>query len=326
MGKTALIVGVSGQDGAFLAKLLIDKGYSVFGTSRDAQTSSFQNLKRLGIRDLVATVSTSPGDFYSVLCTLDRVKPDEVYNLSGQSSVGFSFEQPMETFTSVAIANLVWLEALRFIGGKIKYYYAGSSECFGHSDIPSTEETRFNPRSPYAVAKAAAFWQVANYRESYNLYASSGILFNHESPLRPERFVTQKIVRTACRIASGSNEVLQLGNIEVTRDWGWAPEYVDAMWRILQADSPGDYVVATGYACTLRDFVDYVFLALDLDWKRHVQINPGLMRPSDISVSRGCADKAARDLDWRALYTAPHVAKMLVQAEIERLASERTSE
>lgn len=321
MGKVALIVGISGQDGAYLANLLLSKGYSVFGASRDAQASSFNNLRTLGIIDSVVTLSSSPGDFHSVLCTLKKVNPTEVYNLSGQSSVGLSFEQPMETFRSVAIANLVWLEAIRFTGENIKYYNAGSSECFGNTEKPADEKTPFNPRSPYAVAKAAAFWQVVNYRESYNLHASSGILYNHESPLRPERFVTQKIVRAACRIALGSPETLQLGNINVTRDWGWAPEYVEAMWSILQNDSPGDYVVATGYSCTLRDFVEYVFSALSLDWEKHVQINDAFMRPSDIVISRGCADKASRELKWKAHYTAPDVARFLVEAESKRLHS-----
>lgn len=321
MGKTALIVGVSGQDGAYLAKLLLSKGYSVFGASRDAQASSFTNLRLLGIKEHVITISSSPGDFHSVISTLNKVCPNEVYNLSGQSSVGLSFEQPMETFRSVAIANLVWLEAIRFTGKKIKYYNAGSSECFGNTERPADESTSFNPRSPYAVAKAAAFWQVVNYRESYNLHASSGILYNHESPLRPERFVTQKIVRAACRIAQGSSEILQLGNINVTRDWGWAPEYVEAMWRILQNESPGDYVVATGSSYTLRDFVNYVFSALNLNWENHVQISNGFMRPSDIVTSRGCADKASRELNWKAIYTAPDVAKLLVEAENKRLNS-----
>ena len=223
--KTALICGVSGQDGAYLARLLLDKGYQVFGGSRDAQMTSFANLTRLGIRNDVRTVSISINDFRSVLQTLLKVKPDEVYNLAGQSSVGLSFEQPVETLDSISIGTLNLLEAIRFSQLPIKFYNAGSSECFGDTgSIAADENTPFRPRSPYGVAKAAAFWQVANYREAYQLHASTGILFNHESPLRPERFVTQKIVAAACQIANGSKEILTLGNINIARDWGWAPD------------------------------------------------------------------------------------------------------
>lgn len=239
-------MGVSGQDGTYLAQFLLNMNYQIFGTSRDAQVSSFSNLHKLGIRDDVQILSANPVDFRSVLDVLTHTAPDEVYNLAGQSSVGLSFEQPMDTFTSIGIANLTLLEAIRFVGKNIRYYNASSGECFGNTTMPATEATPFNPRSPYAVAKSAAFWQVANYREAYNLYACSGLLFNHESPLRPERFVTQKIVRAACRIADGSKEILNLGNMDVARDWGWAPDYVDAMWRILQQDTPDDYSLPPG--------------------------------------------------------------------------------
>lgn len=321
MRNRTLIFGVSGQDGAYLAKLLLDKGYVVFGTSRDAQMSSFANLKRLGIRDQVTTISANPCDFRSVLNVLTTADPQEVYNLAGQSSVSFSFEQPMEAFTSIGIANLTLLEAIRFLGSSIRYYNAGSSECFGNTPEVATEHTPFHPRSPYSVAKAAAFWQVSNYRESYGLFACSGILFNHESPLRPERFVTQKIVRAACRIAQDSGETLFLGNLDIARDWGWAPEYVDAMWRMLQKDAPDDYIVATGHTITLREFVGQVFASLGLDWERHVQSDSALLRPSEISTSRGCPEKAARLLGWKAALSAPDVARRLVEAEKARLAA-----
>lgn len=219
--KKALICGVSGQDGAYLAKLLLDRGYEVCGTSRDAQMSSFGNLARLGIRDRVKLESMSLNDFRSVLQVLAKIEPDEVYNLAGQSSVGLSFEQPVETLESIATGTLNLLEAIRFTGGKIKLYNASSSECFGDTGGSAADEnTPFRPRSPYAVAKATAFWEVANYREAYNLFACSGILFNHESSLRPERFVTQKIVSVVCRIAAGSSEKLHLGNISVQRGLG----------------------------------------------------------------------------------------------------------
>jgi GDPmannose 4,6-dehydratase len=221
--KKALVTGISGQDGSYLAKLLLNNGYDVCGTSRDAQISSFRNLDQIGIRQDVRLDSVALNDFRSVLQVLFKVQPDEVYNLAGQSSVSLSFEQPVETQDSIYLGALNLLEAIRFTGRPIKLYNAGSSECFGDlGSTAATEETAFRPRSPYAVAKSAAFWQVSNYREAYHLFACSGILFNHESPLRPERFVTQKIVRSACRIAQGKQKKLQLGNIEIQRDWGWA--------------------------------------------------------------------------------------------------------
>ena len=219
--KKALICGVSGQDGAYLAKLLLEKGYFVCGTSRDAQISPFRNLLRLGIREQISFESLVPTDFRSVLQVISKVEPDEIYNLAGQTSVGLSFDRPVETLESIATGTLDFLEAIRFINAPIKFYNAGSSECFGdRGDRPSDENTPFRPRSPYAVAKSTAHWQVANYREAYDLFACSGILFNHESPLRPKRFVTQKIVSTACRIAKGSKHKLHLGNISVKKDWG----------------------------------------------------------------------------------------------------------
>jgi len=248
-----LICGTSGQDGAYLAKLLIDKGYSVCGTSQDAQISAFHNLSRLGIREAVKLESMSLNDFRSVLQVLAKIELDEVYNLPGQTSVGLSFEQPVETLESMATGKLNLLEAIRFTGGQIKLYNASSSECFGDTGGKAAEEsTPFHPRSPYAVAKATAFWEVANYREAYNLFACSGILFNHESPLRPQRFVSQKIVSVGCRIAGGSPEKLQLGNISVQRDWGWTPGYVEAMYLMLQQSEPDDYVMATGESHALK--------------------------------------------------------------------------
>lgn len=318
MDKTALIFGVSGQDGAYLAQLLLGKGYTVFGTSRDAQVSPFSNLCALGVRERVQTLSANPVDFRSVLDAIYRTQPDEIYNLAGQSSVGLSFDQPMDTFSSISLANLTLLEAIRFSGKKIRYYNAGSSECFGNTLEPATEKTPFQPRSPYAVGKAAAFWQVANYREAYDLYACSGILFNHESPLRPERFVTQKIVRAACRIAQGSGEILQLGNMDIARDWGWAPEYVEAMWLMLQQDEPDDYIIATGHTYSLCEFTKVVFSTLALDWQNHVRYSTALLRPSDILKSRSAPEKAAQKLGWRAQYTAMDVASLLVKAEQQR--------
>ena len=316
MAKTALIFGISGQDGAYLARFLLGKGYEVFGTSRDAQISGFMNLIGLGVRERVEVESVALNDFRSVLQVLKRVHPDEIYNLAGQTSVGLSFDQPVESFESISIATLNLLEAVRFLEQPVKIYNAGSSECFGNTQGHAAEEsTPFHPRSPYAVAKAAAYWHVANYRDAYNLFACSGLLFNHESPLRPERFVTRKIVNAACRIAGGSSERLELGNINIQRDWGWAPEYVEAMWLMLQQEAPDDYVIATGETNRLEDFVHTVFLSLELDWKDHVEVNQKLLRPADILISRANPGKAARKLGWRAKYGMRDVARMMVEGE-----------
>lgn len=312
----ALIIGVSGQDGAYLARLLLEKGYEVHGTSRDSNLSRFDGLVRLGIRDRVRLLSVAPNDFRSVLNALTLAAPDEVYNLSGQSSVGLSFEQPVETMESISLATLNLLEAIRFGQRPVRLYSAGSGECFGDTrGEPATEETPFRPRSPYAVAKAAAHFQVANYREAYGLFACSGILFNHESPLRPERFVTRKIVSAACRIAAGSGERLRLGNIEVRRDWGWAPEYVLAMWKMLQQDRPDDYVIATGVTSSLQDFVAEAFAALGLDWRHHVESDSRLFRPTDLTEGRANPQKAARVLGWRASIGVKETVRRMVEAE-----------
>lgn len=321
--KHALIMGISGQDGAYLTRLLLDRGYRVFGTSRDVSMSSFANLRRLGLTDQVTLYSVAVNDFRSVLQAIIRSAPDEIYNLAGQSSVGLSFEQPMETFESISVGVINLLEAIRFFERPVRLYNAGSSECFGNTQgVPATEETPFRPRSPYAVAKSAAFWEVANYREAYGLYACSGILFNHESPLRPERFVTQKIVAAACRIAQDGGGELSLGNIDVQRDWGWAPEYVEAMWRMLQQEDPEDYVIATGQTFRLEDFTRVVFERLGLDWTRHVRTNPEFIRPTDIMISRADPAKAASKLGWRARFAMPDVARMMVDALLGEYMSE----
>lgn len=314
--KKALICGISGQDGAYLAKLLLAKRYEVYGTSRDAAIGNFSSLVELGIRQAVELISMALNDFRSTLQVLDRVRPDEIYNLAGQSSVGLSFEQPVETLESISVGTLNLLEAIRFLKSPVRLYNAGSGECFGNTNgTAADEDTTFRPRSPYAVAKAAAFWEVANYREAYGLFAASGILFNHESPLRPERFVTRKIVAAACRIANGSGETLRLGNLEVERDWGWAPDYVEAMWRILQHESPDDFVIATGETSSLREFVAAAFGAVGLDWQDHVMSDPSLLRPADIMTVRANPGKALHLLGWQARYRMNDVVRMMVDAE-----------
>ena len=312
----ALIFGVSGQDGAYLAELLLARGCEVHGASRDAESNRFENLDRLGVRDSITLHSATPTDFRSVFQVVERVQPDEIFNLSGQSSVGLSFDEPAETLQSITLGTFNMLETMRVVGGNMRFYNACSSDCFGNTDgRPADETTAFRPRSPYGVAKSAAFWAVANYRESYGLFACSGILFNHESPLRPARFVTRKIVGAACRIAAGSGERLKLGSIDIARDWGWAPEYVDAMSRMLQQDVAADYVVATGKTHTLQDFVAHAFSSLDLDWRDHVDSDPALIRPSDLTVSSGDPSKAADVLGWRANRTMPDVVEAMIAAE-----------
>ncbi len=314
--RRALICGVSGQDGAYLAKLLLDNGYQVWGTSRDAQVASFANLKALGILDCVTQLSMAQTDFRSVLSCLIRSEPDEVYFLSGQSSVGLSFDQPAETMESLSLGVLNLLEAIRFVGRPIRVYNASSSECFGDvGELRATEETPFRPRSPYGVAKASAHWLVTNYREAYGLFACNGILFNHESPLRPARFVTRKIVAAACRIAEGADETLTLGRLDIVRDWGWAPEYVDAMWRMLQAEAPDDFVIATGHSCSLADFVALVFESVGLDCRDYVVSDPSFYRPLDIAHSSGDPAKAKRVLGWGAVTQVRDVVFNLVSAE-----------
>jgi len=317
MNKVVLICGVSGQDGALLAQLLLAKGYDVWGTSRDAEGKNFSNLVRLGIRDSVRLISMNPEDFSSVFRTIKQSNPNEIYFLAGQSSVGLSFEQPAETIHSNVLSVLNILETCRILEHPIRLYNAASSEVFGNTgDQPANEETPFRPCSPYAVAKASAFWLVNNYREAYGLFACNGILFNHESPLRPERFVTQKIISAARRIAAGSREKLQLGRLDIARDWGWAPEYVNAMWLMLQHDSPDDYIIATGQTNTLETFVAKAFAFFNLDWREHVQQNHELFRPTDLLVSRANTTKAELKLGWKARFKLDEVIEGMAKEAV----------
>lgn len=318
MAKRALIFGICGQDGVYLARLLRDQGYEVHGTSRDKEMANTSGLQRMGVLADVTIHSAALLDFRSVLQVIGDVRPDEIYNLAGQSSVGLSFAQPVETFEGIILGTLNILECLRFLKLPARFYNATSGEVFGNTEMPADENTPFRPRSPYGVAKSTAFWTVANYRESYGIFACSGILFNHESPLRPARFVTQKIVRGAVDIADRKSDRLTLGNIDVARDWGWAPDYVDAMARILKQDEPDDFVVATGTSTTLTEFVSTVFDYLGLDWKSHVESAPELMRPTDIRVSVGNPTKAKVKLGWVAETRMPEIVHRLVDAELER--------
>jgi len=300
--KRALIFGVSGQDGAYLSRLLLERGYEVHGASRDAESQSFRRLVTLGIRDRVKTHSAAARDFRQLLQLIDNIRPDEIYNLAGQSSVGLSFSHPVETMDSIAQGTLVMLEVIRYLKLPVRLYNSASSECFGETTPgnASDESTPFFPRSPYATAKAAAYWTTANYREAYGIYACSGILFNHESPLRSERFVTKKIFSAAAAIAAGTRTRLTLGRLDVSRDWGYAPEYVEAMWRMLQQETPQDFVIATGESHTLEDLTAAAFAQFNLDWHDHVDIDPSLFRASDITYSRGNPEKSRRLLGWEA--------------------------
>jgi GDPmannose 4,6-dehydratase len=315
--KTALIFGISGQDGAYLAASLLQRGFEVHGTSRDKENSSYSNLRRLGIYDRITYHSAVLDDFRTVVNVIRNVNPAHIYNLAAQSSVGLSFEQPVETIDSIMHGTINIMEAVRFLALDAKFYNAASSECFGNTtkEHPADEDTTFRPRSPYAVGKAASFWAVANYREAYGLFACSGLLFNHESPLRPARFVTQKIIRGAMEIAGGRAESLNLGALALARDWGWAPEYVEAMHRMLEHDTPEDFIIATGETNTLEDFVAAAFSCHGLDWRAHVVLNPTLLRPLEITFSSGSPAKAERILGWKSSKKMRDVVSELVEAE-----------
>jgi GDPmannose 4,6-dehydratase len=311
--KKALIVGISGQDGGYLARFLLQKGYQVFGTSRDAPVNKFENLYMLGIKESISIFSMSVVDFGSILQVITKIDPDEIYNLSGQTSVSLSFTQPVETNESISLGTLNLLEVIRCVNPKIKFYNAGSCEVFGDTgERLANEKSPFRPLSPYGVAKAAATMQVAVYRNAYGLNACTGILFNHESPLRPERFVTRKIVNFIGQIKNGLRKKLLLGNVNIVRDWGWAPDYVEAMWMMLQRENNEDYIIATGVGASLSDFLRVAFEQVDLDWKEFVEFDEGLARASDPEIVLGDPSRAANELGWRAQTMFPEVVNKLV--------------
>jgi GDPmannose 4,6-dehydratase len=317
---TALILGASGQDGAYVAKLLVKRGFDVHGTSRDKEISGFANIRALGVYDSMTFHSAVVSDFRSVVEVLKAVQPQYVFNLAAQSSVGLSFAQPVETIDSIMHGTINLMEAIRFLGLEARFYNACSSECFGNTsrEHPANEETPFRPRSPYAVGKAASFWAVANYREAYGLFACSGLLFNHESPFRPTRYVTQKIVRGAMDVATGRSRTLELGSLSLARDWGWAPEYADAMVRMIEFGAPEDFVIATGETRTLEEFVAAAFACFKLDWREHVVRNDVFLRPTDIAYSSADPSKAERLLGWKATKKMHDVVHLLVEAERSR--------
>ncbi|NIF73075.1 GDP-mannose 4,6-dehydratase [Burkholderia sp. Ap-962] len=336
--RTAIVTGITGQDGAYLTKLLLDKGYRVTGTYRRTSSTNFWRIAELGVEQHpnLSLVEHDLTDLGSCLRLLERTRPDELYNLAAQSFVGVSFDQPITTAEVTGIGALNLLEAIRIVSPKTRFYQASTSEMFGKVQaIPQVESTPFYPRSPYGVAKLYAHWMTVNYRESYGLFGSSGILFNHESPLRGREFVTRKITDTVAKIKLGKAPRLELGNLDAKRDWGFAQEYVEGMWRMLQADEPDTFVLATNRTETVRDFVRMAFAAAgyQLEWtgkdeqergldaatgKVLVQINPRFYRPAEVDLLIGCADKAKEKLGWQPRTTLEQLCHMMVEADITR--------
>ena len=315
--KRALIFGITGQDGSYLSKLLLDKGYQVFGTSRNLRQSNLINLEKLGCNKLVKLFSVMPQEFRCVLDIFQKTQVDEIYFLAGQSSVGLSFEEPKKTIESNLISTLNILEAVRYLEKSPRIYFAGSSEIFGELNGQlANEKTNLNPKSPYALSKASAYWLVDNYRNIYDLFACTGIAFNHESSFRPKRFVTQKIISSAKRIASGSKELLELGRLDISRDWGWAPEFVEAMWLMLQQDKAEDFVLATGETNTLKTFVKESFNYFDLNWEDHVKLNKSFMRPLEILINCGDTTKAQERLGWKAKFKMKDVVRLMIEEKV----------
>ncbi|PRY92815.1 GDPmannose 4,6-dehydratase [Hasllibacter halocynthiae] len=336
---SALITGITGQDGAYLAKLLLMKGYEVHGAYRRSSTTNFWRLDESGIADQpgLSLVEYDLTDASASIRLLDRLRPDEVYNLGAQSFVGVSFDQPLATAETTGIGPVHLLEAIRIVDPKIRFYQASTSEMFGKVQaVPQDEDTPFYPRSPYGAAKLYAHWMTINYRESYDIFGASGILFNHESPLRGQEFVTRKITASIARISEGRQERLELGNLDAKRDWGFAEEYVEGMWRMLQADRPETYVLATGRTETVRDFVTMAFKAagIGIHWKGTeadeigvdagsgrtlVSVNARYYRPAEVDLLVGDPTKARRELGWEARTSLEDLCAMMVQADVHRI-------
>ena len=336
--KTAVVTGVTGQDGAYLAQLLLDKGYRVFGTYRRTSSVNFWRIEELGIQDHpnLSLVEHDLTDLGASIRLFGTAQASEVYNLAAQSFVGVSFDQPVTTTQITGVGALTLLEAIRIVDPKIRFYQASTSEMFGKvRAVPQDEETPFHPRSPYGVAKLFAHWITVNYRESYGIFGSSGILFNHESPLRGREFVTRKITDSVAKITLGKLGTLELGNLDAKRDWGYAKEYVDGMWRMLQADEPDTYVLATNRTETVRDFVDMAFKAVDtrIEWqgsgidetgicantgRKLVRINPKFYRPAEVELLIGDSAKAKAVLGWQPTTTLEQLCQMMIEADLRR--------
>ena len=339
LDKSAVITGITGQDGAYLAALLLSKGYRVYGTHRRTSSTNFWRIQELGIDQdpRLHILEFDLTDMSSAIRLLQRAEPNEVYNLAAQSFVGVSFDQPVTTAQVTGLGALNLLEAIRIIDPKIRFYQASTSEMFGNvQQFPQTEETPFHPRSPYGISKLYAHWTTVNYRESYGIFGCSGILFNHESPLRGREFVTRKITDGIARIKLGKKDVLEVGNLDAKRDWGYAPEYVDGMWRMLTADEPDTYVLATSRTQTVRDFVAMTCRAVDIDleWKGSgesergidvargttiVAVHPRFYRPAEVNVLIGSPEKARRQLNWTSQTSLEDLCTMMIRADLARV-------
>jgi len=322
--KRALITGITGQDGSYLAELLLSKGYEVHGVIRRASTFNTARIDHLyndphlsGTRLFLHYGDLSDGS--RLVTLLDSVRPHEVYNLAAQSHVRVSFDEPEHTGNSTGLGSIRLLEAIRMVGLDCRFYQASSSEMFGATPPPQNEDTVFYPRSPYGAAKLYSYWVTRNYREGYGLFAVNGILFNHESPRRGETFVTRKITRAVARIKAGEQEALYMGNLDAVRDWGYAPEYVDAMWRMLQADEPNDFVIATGTNYTVKDFLQFAFEHAALDWEKYVKFDERYLRPTEVDALVGDASRANTALDWTPKILTPELARIMVDADIQAL-------
>lgn len=342
MNKTAIVTGITGQDGAYLVAFLLEKGYKVYGTYRRSSSVNFWRLDYLGLSSHpnLELIEYDLTDFSATIRMVQKIQPDEIYNLAAQSFVGVSFDQPVTTGEINGMGPLHILEAIRLVKPDAKFYQASTSEMFGKVQaIPQTEDTPFYPRSPYGVAKLYAHWITINYRESYNIFGCSGILFNHESPLRGLEFVTRKITDAVARIKLGRQDCLELGNLSAKRDWGFAREYVEGMWRMLQAPAPDTYILATGRTETVRDFVSMAFKAVDMniDWRGEgqgeegrcpdsgltvVKVNPKFYRPAEVELLIGNPTKSKEKLGWEAKTNLEGLCKMMVEADLKRVADE----
>lgn len=320
LSKTALITGITGQDGAYLSQFLLKKGYQVYGAFRRSSSLNLERLDYLGIREQIELTPLDLLDMGSIVRILDRVRPDEVYNLAAQSFVAVSFDQPVATGNITGLGAVRMLEGIKLVNPKIRFYQASSSEMFGKvQTVPQNEKTPFYPRSPYAAAKLYAHWMTVNYREAFGIYACSGILFNHESPLRGLEFVTRKITHGVARIRRGQERELRLGNLEAKRDWGFASEYVEAMWLMLQQKEPEDFVIATGETHSVREFVEAAFAAAGLDWRKYVKTDPAFYRPAEVDLLVGDASRAKEKLGWQPKVTFKELVQIMVEADMARL-------
>ena len=325
--KKALIVGITGQDGSYLAELLLSKGYEVHGLIRRSSTFNtdridhlYQDRHNKEVKLFLHYGDLSEGS--RLVSLIGELKPDEIYNLGAQSHVRVSFDEPEYTGDITGLGTSRMLEAVRLVSPNSRFYQASSSEMFGATPPPQNEETPFYPRSPYGAAKVYSYWMTKNYREAYGLFAVNGILFNHESPRRGETFVTRKITRAVARIKAGLQHKLYLGNLDAIRDWGYAPEYVEGMWRMLQHDKPMDFVLATGHAATIKDFLEHSFSHVDLNWEDYVEFDPRYLRPTEVDSLIGDSTLAKKQLGWEAKTLAGDLAKLMVDADIEALRHE----